>query len=222
MIGFLLCRHRYMGMCFTSLCSQVANSICRHFVTGSYDAAIRIFDSSQNVKLTITGHSAPITSVHVLPSDSEERIIASASQDMTARLTSLSITSDEAPRTLASLHLHSAPISHITSSSSGSHLLTAGWDSLLGLWDTSIPEADEVTPEQGERDRKKRKRDTEGVKRKAPVAVLKSHTGRVTASVFDGNDDNKAYSCGLDSTLRSWDVESGVCVNTLVCTSNCF
>lgn len=205
-------------MCFTSLCSQVANSIFRHFVTGSYDAAIRIFDSSQNVKLTITGHSAPITSVHVLPSDS---VIASASQDMTARLTSIS---GETPRTLASLHLHSAPISHITSSSSGSHLLTAGWDSLLGLWDTSIPEADEVTPEQGERDRKKRKRDADGssVKRKAPVAVLKSHTGRVTASVFDGNDDNKAYSCGLDSTLRSWDVESGVCVNTLVCTSNCF
>jgi ribosome biogenesis protein YTM1 len=26
----------------------------------------------------------------------------------------------------------------------------------------------------------------------------------------------KAYSCGFDSTVRTWDVESGVCINTIV------
>ena len=203
-----------------------------HFLTASYDGAIRAFDYSQKLLHTSTAHPAPITSICIVPLPSptpDSHLIASASHDLTARLTRLvlpSSPSDSAKsETLASLHLHTAPVSSVASSASGSHVLTSSWDGLIGLFDTSIPSADEVPPDdvQGGADRKKRRRiaeDGEGArpKRKAPIAVLKSHTARVSRVVF-GRDAKgaSAYSCGLDSTVRTWDVENGVCTGTIVC-----
>ena len=73
-------------------------------------------------------------------------ILASSSHDATARLTSYNAES-KSSRALASLHLHTAPISSISASSTGAHLLTAGWDSIIGVWDTRIPSSDEVAPD---------------------------------------------------------------------------
>ncbi|KAJ7687563.1 WD40-repeat-containing domain protein [Mycena olivaceomarginata] len=114
---------------------------------------------------------------------------------------------------LASLHLHTAPLSAVSSNSSGSQILTASWDGLVGLWDTLVPDSDEV-PEPAAGDRKKRRK-IEGTKpkRKAPLMVLKSHTARVSGAVF--NDEKTAYSCGFDSTVRAWDLEHGVCSSTI-------
>lgn len=96
---------------------------------------------------------------------------------------------------------------------------------MIGLWDTRIPTEDEVPAVIDERERKRRKKTGEGnaeggvPKRKAPVAVLKSHTGAVTKAVFEtGKTERRGYSCGLDSTVRSWDVEAGVCTATMVST----
>lgn len=210
------------------------HSLSSFFVTASYDAQIRFFDSSQKLVHTIAGHTAPISSICLVPQPNaapETHLIASASHDMTARLTSvanlaLDAENQLAPssRTLASLHLHTAPLSSISASPSGSHLLTASWDTLIGLWDTSIPTGDEVPLAQDER--KKRRRvgdegeggDGERPRRKAPASVLKSHTRRVMKALFD-RTGTSAYSCALDSTVRTWDVESGVCTNTVVSSS---
>jgi ribosome biogenesis protein len=137
-------------------------------------------------------------------------------------------TAQSTSKTLASLHLHTAPVSSVSSNSTGTHLLTSSWDGLIGLWDTSIPSTDEVPePVLNERDRKKRRKVEDSVKprRKAPLSVLKSHTARVSKVLFapTGNSDtdnnggkNKAYSCGFDSTVRFWDTEYGVCEHTIV------
>lgn len=47
---------------------------------------------------------------------------------------------------------------------------------------------------------------------------MKSHTGRVTRALFSplAPDEHMAYSCGLDSTFRSWDTANGVCTSTIV------
>jgi len=58
--------------------------------------------------------------------------------------------------------------------------------------------------------------------RKAPVLVLKSHTGRVTRALFALKDSTKAYSCGFDSTVRVWDTEAGVCVHTITASEKPF
>lgn len=212
---------------------SILNSVNgRHFVTASYDGLIRVFDSSQALTHTVSGHTAPITSVCVVSlssnSSTDESTLASASHDMTVHLSSVSLSSSSRPsqqpqkcRTLATLHLHTSPLSSVAASPSGTHLLTAGWDALVGFWDTQIPSSDEVPTEVEERSLKKRRRVAESSedgapKRKSPSAVLKSHTGRVMAAIFEAQNEKRAYSCGLDSTIRCWDLEGGVCINTLV------
>lgn len=198
----------------------------RHFVTASYDGHIRVFDYSQNGLFMGSAHDAPVTSLSLDPtsiSEDESLIIATASHDLTGRLVRVSLNSDTGSRTsstLASLHLHTSPLSSIAYSRSGEHLLTASWDTLIGLWESHIPEEDEIDVVEIQTDRRKRRkvsgRDSEPrPKRKAPLSVLKSHTARVSKAVFSSTG-KVAFSCGFDSTIRSWDVENGVCTNTIV------
>lgn len=200
----------------------------RHFVTASYDGILRVFDYSQTLLHATQVHEAPITSVSLVHNASlpeDDILVATASHDLTARLTQVNIrqrnSQDENhTKTLASLHLHTAPLSSISSSSSGAHIVTASWDSLIGVWDTLIPASDEVPVDESQNraaNRKKRRKvDEEGPRRKAPLHVLKGHTARVSKASFATHSNNIAYSAGFDSTLRAWDVENGVCTNTIV------
>ena len=141
--------------------SGVSCGMQGHFITASYDGLLRIFDSSRELVHTVSGHSAPATSVCVVRrTDSQSQsnvLLASASHDCTARLTSYDHET-KISRTLASLHLHSSPVSSVTSTPEGTHLLTTGWDNLIGIWDTQIPSTDEVAAESSINDTKSRKR----------------------------------------------------------------
>ena len=177
-------------------------------------------------------HDAPVTSLSLDPTSTLEDgdlMIATASHDLTGRLVRVSRDADTGSRTssaLASLHLHTSPLSSITYSRSGEHLLTASWDTLIGLWGSYIPEEDEIDVAEVQTDRRKRRkvggRNSEPrPKRKAPSSVLKSHTAKVSQAVFSGTGKT-AFSCGFDSTVRSWDVENGVCTDTIVGFEFCF
>ncbi|KAI0754269.1 WD40-repeat-containing domain protein [Daedaleopsis nitida] len=215
--------------------SSISCQLPGYFLTASYDGAIRLFDYSQKLLHTSSPHTAPVTSVCLVSTASgtpDSHLVASASHDLTARLTRIDLSSAGEPKaqTLASMHLHTAPLSSVAAAPSGAHLLTSSWDSLIGLWDTTVPATDEVPLEEtlgGER-KKRRKvaEDGEDVprpRRKAPSAVLKSHTARVSRVVF-GREVNgvSAYSCGFDSTVRTWDVENGVCTGTITAASKPF
>lgn len=200
-----------------------SDQFSRSFLTACYDGNVRAFDYSQKLLHSSSVHAAPLTSVCIVPSSSlsSECLIASASHDLTARLTTLTLPSDSSEaassKTVASLHVHTAPLASVAANTAGTHLLTASWDGLVGVWDTSIPAEDEV-PAEGPTERKKRRRiedDASRPKRKAPLAVLKSHTARVSKAVFSANGE-QAYSCGFDSSVRVWDVENGICTNTIV------
>lgn len=188
----------------------------RHFITASYDGHVRLFDYSQKLLHAAPVHTAPVTSITLVPTPSEDSIlVASSSHDLTGRITRFTLEeSQHSSQTLASLHLHTFPLSSIASSSSGSHLLTSSWDNFIGLWDTTVPEEDEVEVEVVDRRKRRKLGDEKQPKRKAPLAVLKSHTARVSKAVFSQNGTT-AYSCGYDSTIRSWDVENGLCTNTI-------
>ncbi|KAG6849879.1 ribosome biogenesis protein ytm1 [Arthromyces matolae] len=206
--------------------SSVSCKVPGLFFTASYDGSIRSFDYSKNVTSSTVAHEAAISSFCVVSSDDTTHTIATASHDLTAQLlqvtpSSPGSSSPSKTNTLASLHLHTAPLACIASNSAGSHLLTASWDGLIGFWDTTVPEKDEVPEEEvGERGGKKKRRrleDGEGkrVKRKAPLEVLKSHIGRVSGVVFAPDEETTAYSCGFDSTVRVWDTEKGLSVHTI-------
>lgn len=150
-------------------------------------------------------------------------MIATASHDLTARLVRVSSDIDTGNRTssvLASLHLHTSPLSSIAYSRSGENLLTASWDTLIGLWGSHIPEEDEIDVAEVQVDRRKRRKvgghnSEPRPKRKGPSSVLKSHTARVSQAIFSSTGKT-AFSCGFDSTVRSWDIENGLCTDTIV------
>jgi len=185
-----------------------------------------MFDYSQNAVFSGSVHDAPVVSLSLDPTSTlkdESLMIATASHDLTGRLVRVALDADTGNRTssnLASLHLHTSPLSSIAYSRSGEHLLTASWDGLIGFWESQIPEEDEIDVVEVQTERRKRRkvegRNTEPrPKRKAPSSVLKSHTARVSKAVFSSTG-KAAFSCGFDSTVRSWDVENGVCTKTIV------
>jgi ribosome biogenesis protein YTM1 len=53
-----------------------------------------------------------------------------------------------------------SPLSSVAANEKGSHVLTAGWDGLLGIFTTDIPEKDEVLDDEDElaTSRKKRRK----------------------------------------------------------------
>ncbi|KAJ1301329.1 hypothetical protein OPQ81_003730 [Rhizoctonia solani] len=192
------------------------------FLTSSYDGCVRVHDSTQQPIATILSHNAPVTSACWVTekfdtSSDRENLVATSSLDHTIHLNQLSSLGNPSWTTLASLHLHTAPVSSVSASTDGQYLVSAGWDGLVGIWSTGIPEQDEVPEAEEVLGRKKRRKvhdQSSRAVRKGPVVVLKSHMARVSKAVFD-DDNKKAYSCGWDNTVRSWDVESGVCLNTV-------
>ncbi|KNZ78993.1 Ribosome biogenesis protein YTM1 [Termitomyces sp. J132] len=212
----------------------VSSASCKvpgQFFTASYDGSIRSFDYSKNATSSTLAHSAPISSICVVSSSDDTHIIASASHDLTAQINKITLATPGSSTSskstpLATLHLHTAPLSSIVSNTAGTHLLTASWDGLIGFWDTTVPVKDEVPEEEvgGRGGRQKRRRVEEGPRppRKAPIEVLKSHVGRVSGVVFAPGLEEKAYSCGFDSTVRVWDMESGVSVHTVTASNKAF
>ncbi|KAF7762405.1 hypothetical protein Agabi119p4_8998 [Agaricus bisporus var. burnettii] len=196
-------------------------------ITAAYDGHIRAFDYSKNVLASAPVHSAPITSCAIVPSTTTDDTltIATTSHDLTASLSHFKITPSSTPSSnpttiLATLHLHTSPLSSISSNTSGTHLLTSSWDGLIGLWDTTIPITDEVPNINDDgHEKKKKKRKTENEikpRRKAPINVLKSHSGRVSKVAFGETiNSDMAYSCGFDSTIRVWDIQNGVSTHTI-------
>jgi len=194
------------------------NYVGSFIITASYDGSIRMFDYSKTLRSRTATHTAPITSLCLISESDPTYTIASSSHDRTGQITQVRISENGSlsSTVLATLHLHTAPLSSIHSD--GNYLLTASWDGLIGFWDTSIPLSDETPdPTPADRGKKRRRVDEEPKpKRKAPLSVLKSHTSRVSKAIFSPSRQNKAYSCGFDSTVRIWDTEYGTCEYTFV------
>ena len=126
------------------------------------------------------------------------------------------------PKALYTLSLHQAPISSVRSRSplaaataTPPHLLTAGWDGLIGVWDLGrgVNEEDRDEPS-FERTKKKRRKSNSVqqnvVKNKTPMSVLRGHTNKVSRAVFDRFEPDVAYSCGWDHSVRVWDLQHGI------------
>ena len=182
-----------------------------------------MFDRAQALLHTAPLHAAPVTSFTIVPSPpDDDLLVVTASHDRTAQLSRVSLDGIETTTStpLATLHLHDAPIADVASTQDGKYILTASWDALVGLWSTSIPETDEVPLDAvtgPERKKRRRVQGGDSVKTKAPSAVLRSHTARVSA--VKSSPGGSAISCGFDSTIRAWDVERGLCAHTIVRTA---
>lgn len=150
--------------------SNLLRNTLSFFLVGSYDSTAKIYDSSQRLVHTIGGHSGPVTSARWITPDlaahsGGAKSLVTGSHDGTAMI--VEIINSERPKNepssnrLASLRLHSGPISSVVANQAGTHILTSGWDTLLGIFSAEVPEEDEVPEDASVQPRKKRRKVTE-------------------------------------------------------------
>jgi ribosome biogenesis protein YTM1 len=139
-------------------------------LVGSYDSTAKIYDSSQRLIHTIRGHTGPVTSARwITPKltthSGGAKTLVTGSHDGTAMIVEIpnseGPTNEPSSTRLASLHLHSGPISSVIANQAGTHILTSGWDTILGVFSAEIPEEDEVPEDASVLPRKKRRKTAE-------------------------------------------------------------
>lgn len=144
--------------------SSYFTALYRYILTGSYDSMVRVYNHSQQLLHTIGGHSGPVAATCWIQSSSETgATVVSGSHDGTARITKITALETETTTgplyASASLRLHTSPLSSVAANRTGAHIVTAGWDGLLGVFTTDIPEKDEVFDDDDlELGRKKRRK----------------------------------------------------------------
>ncbi|CCK71338.1 Ytm1p KNAG_0G02820 [Huiozyma naganishii CBS 8797] len=205
-----------------------------YIVSGSYDGVVRTWDMSGKIKKQYGGHSGAIRAVKVV---SNTRLVT-AGNDRTVRLwktqnedlkqPEIDETDEDAKvedgKTLAILEGHKAPIVSVDVSDNA-RILSASYDNSIGFWSTIYKEMTVVDPmeEINNKDNKistaakKRRRLTlkDGtIRRRAPLALLESHSAPVEAVAFDLNDNTVGYSVSQDHSIKTWDLVMSRCVDT--------
>jgi eukaryotic-like serine/threonine-protein kinase len=97
--------------------------------TGDRNAAIRIWDLTAQIPISLPGHRG---TVHALAYSPDGTRLASAGSDGTARIWNL-VNLDAKPFVLAE---HKGAVYSVAFSPDGKTLATAGWDGTVRLWDT--------------------------------------------------------------------------------------
>ena len=167
-VGSIDCRLSGYADCFQikSFSNSLRNTLS-FILVGSYDSTAKIYDSSRRLVHTIGGHTGPVTSARWITPDLAARsggakTLVTGSHDGTAMI--VEIPNSEGPiheppsMRLASLRLHSGPISSVVANQAGTHILTSGWDTLLGIFSAEVPEEDEVLEDASVLPRKKRRK----------------------------------------------------------------
>ncbi|GAA5975430.1 hypothetical protein JCM5350_006477 [Sporobolomyces pararoseus] len=221
--------------------SDVDLSVPGAILSASYAGTLSL-QSTAAAALTFSGHDLSVLSscyIHqpVNGVKDGKKLVASGGMDRVARVweyetPSLSLTDLDStpavstPKTLYTLSLHQAPVSTVrsrsspllsssaSSTTSAPHLITGGWDGLIGVWDLNkgVNEEEALGGGDMERSKKKRRKSTtnEIIKNKTPMSVLRGHTNKVSRALFDRNDASVAYSAGWDHSVRVWDLEHGI------------
>ncbi|BGP54826.1 hypothetical protein JCM8202_003333 [Rhodotorula sphaerocarpa] len=211
--------------------SDISLAVRGAVLTASYAGTLSLQhnDLPPPSTLSFSGHDLSVLSACYVPhplGSEDKRWVASGGMDRVGRVWEYSIpplsleTPAEvpAPSTLYTLSLHQAPISSVrsrplpsssTASTTAPHLLTAGWDGLIGLWDLTPGVNEGEADLEGADRKKKRRRQSTMVVNKTPMAALRGHTGKISRAVFDRADATKAFSAGWDHTVRSWDLSIG-------------
>ncbi|SCZ91312.1 BZ3500_MvSof-1268-A1-R1_Chr1-2g01326 [Microbotryum saponariae] len=233
----------------THPCQRAYHYANRAILSSSYAGTLSYVSTlDPSNSLTFHGHDLSVLSccyVHNPAGQSSSRAesgwIASGGMDRVARVWSYSTPSTSltnptpsseviAPSTLYTLSLHTGPVSSIrarpfpsssTEIMATPHLLTGGWDGVVGVWDLTkgVNEGDAIEDDGQERKKKRRRAAPGTVVNKVgltPVSALLGHTGKISRAIFSSSflTSSQAYSASYDHTLRTWDLSTAQLLTT--------
>nr|XP_042903643.1 ribosome biogenesis protein WDR12 homolog [Parasteatoda tepidariorum] len=171
-------------------------------LSGCYDNTVHIWSIDGEHKLTIPGHSAPVKAVAWLKHADNESTFVSTSFDETAILWQW----NQNTNAVDCIHVckgHARSVDCVAVSPETHRFATGSYDQMLKIW--SSDDVSEATG--GDDDKKRFKTESLKTKIKTPLMTLSGHTDGVTGVQWI--DTNEVVTCGLDCTLRIWDVELG-------------
>lgn len=141
--------------------------------------------------------------------------IASAGYDRVVRVWNFE---DKQIQPHVELYGHRMPINHIAAHGPSSRILSASADHTVGVWSTrknGAPEAPgSLIPRTNKRQKLSKSGEAIQTAQRGALLQLKGHTDQVTGVAFHPEDPTAGYSTGYDRTLRTWDLTTGVLVDT--------
>ncbi|KAJ1915973.1 ribosome biogenesis protein ytm1 [Mycoemilia scoparia] len=191
------------------------------FLTGSYDGALRVWNSSKECEQTAKVHDGPVKCVSTVATSTSQdgsAVIYSGSQDQSA--ISWEFRDDKFVPVYKALG-HTGSIDSISVNSQNTHFITASSDSTLKIWSSSVPSTSEVEVDSVPKSKKAKHASQVELITKAALSTCTGHVGGVTSTLFDRSDDKKAFSCGWDHSIRTWDMETCTNVSTKACDKVC-
>ncbi|MBA2749301.1 MAG: WD40 repeat domain-containing protein [Tatlockia sp.] len=166
----------------------------QHFATGGFDQDIKIWEvSTGQCIFTLKGHT---NSVWSLAFSLNGQFLASSSFDSSIKLWDVST-----GRCVQTLQGHDGAVTAIAYCSDGQKLISGGFDSVIRVWDVDTGQC---------------------------LHVLKEHTGIIWALISKSGrkfsqqvqvssraEQQIFFSASFDETIKSWDITTGECLNTL-------
>lgn len=197
-------------------------------LAGGYDGVVRTYNMAGAVEKQYVGHLAAVKAVKWVYA---HRIVSGGNDHQVrlwktgARVGDRDADDDDEPeaaRTLAILDGHRAPVVALDVLQSLHRILSGGSDHVVAVWSTTPKDMKTVEPYGGDVSgallaTKKRRRlaaRDSGVKHRAPLLLLESHSAPVEGVAFDAHDASVAYSVSQDHTIKTWDLVTARCVDT--------
>ncbi|KAF2863538.1 WD domain, G-beta repeat-containing protein [Piedraia hortae CBS 480.64] len=169
-------------------------------LSGSYDGLVRVWNEVNEIVAMGEGHLGPVKAARFA-----EGCVVSGGMDRTVRVWAKGL------RPVMELYGHHGPVESVAVR--GSKVLSASADGRVGVWSTSstaLPEAsDELVPVAN-----KRRRLSVAENQKGPLDMLEGHHAQVSDVCFDEGDPTVAYSTSWDHCVKTWDLTTGMCVDT--------
>ena len=105
---------------------------------------------------------------------------------------------------------HDSSVDSLAVHASSHRILSASADHSVGFWSTRKSDAPPATVVLNKR---RKLNPAVSVAQRGPLAMLTSHTGPVSAVIFDSKDKTVGYSVSQDHSLRTWDLVTSTSVD---------